>query len=320
MKDTEFAFAVAKIRYAENSLISEKDLDRLIDAGSDAEARRMIAEKGYDAAVDTETMLNRASEALAAYIREISPDKNVVDFMLVANDYHNLKAALKELVSTHGMSAGFGPDGIVGKDEVKNAVLAKKFAELPEFLRGDAEKAYELLINLYDGQAADVFLDRAAADAAMRYAKQAKSEMAAALAERSCALNDIKIAYRAAYTGKDARFAEDAICPCASIDKEALIDASLHGEEALVSYLDEAGFAEAAGALRVSPADFEKYCDDALSELTYPAKWMSLGPDPLIAYYFARQTEIKNIRIIMSCRRLGLPAERIRQRVRKQYV
>ncbi|MBQ6021210.1 MAG: V-type ATPase subunit [Clostridia bacterium] len=320
MKDTEFAFAVAKIRVAENHLIGEKDLDRLIEAQSDAEARRLIGEKGYDASLDDEAMLTRASEQLAAFLREISPDKNVVDFMLVGNDYHNLKAALKALVSSHGVAAGYGPGGIAGAEAVRNAVLAKKFGDLPEFLRGDADKAYELLINLYDGQAADVFLDRAAAAAAMQRAGETKCAMAIALAERSCALKDVKIAYRAAYTGKDARFLDDAICPCPAIGKKALIDAAAHGVEALISYLDAEGFGDAAEALRSSGADFEKFCDDELTRLTLPAKMMSFGPEPLIAYFYAKRTEINNLRIVLSCRRLGLPTERIRQRVRKQYV
>ena len=320
MKDTEFAFAVAKIRVAENNLITEKDVERLIEADSETELLRLVAEKGYDTTLDTETMLTRASEALAAFIREISPDKSIVDFMLVGNDFHNLKAALKELVSAHGVSAGFGPDGIADADAVKTAVLAKKFGDLPEFLRAPAENAYELLINLYDGQAADVYLDRAAAKAAMEYARASKCAMACALAERSCALKNIKIAYRCAYTGKDARFMEDAICPCPAVDKKDLIDAACHGVEALTAYLDTAGFADAAEALRGSGAEFEKFCDDSLSALTYPAKMMSFGPEPLIAYFFAKRTEIGNLRMILSCRRLKLSGERIRQRVRKQYV
>lgn len=50
------------------------------------------------------------------------------------------------------------------------------------------------------------------------------------------------------------------------------------------------------------------------------ARRVSFGLAPLIAYYVARDAEIKNIRILLSCKRLGLPADQIRERMREAYV
>ena len=50
------------------------------------------------------------------------------------------------------------------------------------------------------------------------------------------------------------------------------------------------------------------------------AKYKSFGVEPLIAYYIAVETQVKAVRIILSCKYNGLKAETIRERVRKLYV
>ena len=67
-------------------------------------------------------------------------------------------------------------------------------------------------------------------------------------------------------------------------------------------------------------ASFEKWCDDLLMQQLDEARRVSFGLAPLIAYYVARDAEIKNIRILLSCKRLGLPADQIRERMREAYV
>ena len=50
------------------------------------------------------------------------------------------------------------------------------------------------------------------------------------------------------------------------------------------------------------------------------AKYKSFGIEPLIAFYIAKDAEIKNVRIILSCKHNELPPQTIRERVRKLYV
>ena len=94
----------------------------------------------------------------------------------------------------------------------------------------------------------------------------------------------------------------------------------MKGCDALIGYLESVGYKKEADALRISLTEFEKYADDAQTALMTAAKYVSLGPEPLIAYYYAKQAEIRNLRIILACRRLGMPGEQIRQRVRAFYV
>ena len=44
------------------------------------------------------------------------------------------------------------------------------------------------------------------------------------------------------------------------------------------------------------------------------------GVGPVVAYYFARKSEIKTVRMILTARANGLAEKDIRERIRKAYV
>ena len=70
----------------------------------------------------------------------------------------------------------------------------------------------------------------------------------------------------------------------------------------------------------MSPAAFEKWCDDRLLTLLRGAKTDIDGIAPLAAYWFAVQNEVRNVRIILSAKCIGLSDEAVRGRVRELYV
>ena len=69
-----------------------------------------------------------------------------------------------------------------------------------------------------------------------------------------------------------------------------------------------------------TPARFEKWCDDIIIELAESARTMAFGAEPLAAYYIARETEQKNLRILSVCKEFGADKKTITERMRKLYV
>ena len=90
--------------------------------------------------------------------------------------------------------------------------------------------------------------------------------------------------------------------------------------ESLFEFLSHTGYAGAAEALRESPAAFEKWCDDRLTDALRGARTDIDGIAPLAAYWFAVQNEVRNVRIILSAKCSGMSDETVRGRVREQYV
>ena len=69
--------------------------------------------------------------------------------------------------------------------------------------------------------------------------------------------------------------------------------------------------------LRQGRHEFEKRCDDAVSDYLAGAQMIPFGEAPLLAYLAARETEYTNIRILLMGRAAGLSPEVIRSRLRR---
>lgn len=69
-----------------------------------------------------------------------------------------------------------------------------------------------------------------------------------------------------------------------------------------------------------SLSGLEKEADDSLIETVRPAKYKSFGIDPIIGFFVARETEIKNLRLIFTAKQLNMPVEDIKRRLRLSYV
>ncbi|WP_191980816.1 V-type ATPase subunit, partial [Clostridium haemolyticum] len=65
---------------------------------------------------------------------------------------------------------------------------------------------------------------------------------------------------------------------------------------------------------------FEKLCDNFIMNFIKDAKYISFGPEPLIAYILAKENEIKIIRIIMVGKINNIDSQVIGERLREIYV
>ena len=50
------------------------------------------------------------------------------------------------------------------------------------------------------------------------------------------------------------------------------------------------------------------------------AKYMFLGFEPVMAFYYAKQAELKTVRILLGAKQNGLSDNALRERVRALYV
>lgn len=321
MKDTAYTFAVAKVRAVETRLLSSSDMEQLIGASDYENAVKLLKDKGIVGEKDdVQTALKNLMTQTWHLLNEISPETSSLEILIVRNDFHNLKSALKSMVSTNRCEDHFIIPSVVKPELLKSAVSGKKFYELPDFLEVTAEKAYELLVRTMDGQLADILIDAATLDNLLKRAENSGNAYIQRFAELIAVTANIKTAYRAARTGKDETFLQAALCDTKELSKSALIQAAKKGPEELLAYLAETSYKDAAKYIRVSVSAFEKWCDDTIMSHIESAKYKSFGVEPLIAYYIAIETQVKTLRIILSCKYNNLQADIIRERVRKLYV
>lgn len=322
MADTQYIYAVARIRSKELSLLSGAFLEQLVAAKDYDECIRLLTEKGWggEAGQTSEGLLAGERDKTWKLVGELVKEKSVFDVFLYGNDYHNLKAAIKEIQMGYEYPGIFIDQGTIDIKVIQEAVKNHDFTALPEDMRAAAEEAYSTFLHTKDGQLCDILVDRAALTAIYKAGKASGNEFLALYGELTVASADIKTAVRAARTGKDKSFLQKALAACDTLDAGRLAEAAASGEEAICAYLANTPYGDAVEELKKSPSAFERWCDNLLIRRIRPQKHNSFGIGPLAAYILARENEIKSVRIILSGKLNGLPEESIRERVREMYV
>lgn len=321
MKDTEYTFAVARIRSNETRLMNAQELNAVISAAGYEDAVRRLNDRGY--AIEGTAYgaaLNEKMKAEWELISSLLPDKSQFDSILLPNDFKNLKVMLKAFICGKETDGLFSYPCVYEPEEIKRLVFDRKNGELPEPLQHCDRSAYRILTQTRFAQLADSVIDRASMEWAIKTARQADNVIMREIAETNAAVADIRILYRCILAEKARSFSERAVCACDAFDKAELLNAAEKSMAAFTDFVAHTKYEKLAAALKESPIAFEKACDDALMNVVYRGKYENFGIAAIAAYYFAVKTEIMNVRIILSAKLNGLPEETVRERMRLLYV
>ena len=323
MSEAQYAYAVSRIRSKELLLLNNQFLDQLIAANTYQEALQLLTEKGWGKADETQTaevLLNSETEKTWDLIREMVDDMSVFDVFLYANDYHNLKAAIKTVYTDSKLQNVFIPQGTIDPQTILEAIRETKYEMLPERMRLVAEEALQTLLHTKDSQLSDIMIDKAALDAIYEAGKESDNELISLYAEITVVIANIKTAVRAQRTAKSYDFIMRALAECDTLDIKTLAQAAANSFEAICEYLLMTEYAGAVEALNESPSAFERWSDNLIMHKIRPQIYNPFTIGPLAAYILARENEIKTVRIILSGKLNDLAVESIRERLRDMYV
>ena len=314
--------AGARVRSRELSLLNESVIAQLCAASGEEECLRILSEKGWgNPDLPSEEMFREEEKKTWAFIRELVPDNmQIFDVFRLEDDYHNLKAAVKEACIDGDHPGIFAEGGTLDPEMLKRALAESDYEALPKDMREVAREAKETLLQTRDGQLCDAVIDRAALEAVRIAGEASGVPLLRDYGELICATGDIKTAVRSAKCGKERQFLMKALAPCSSLDVELLADAASSGTEAVMAYLDHTVYADAADELKKSLAAFERWCDNRMIETIRPEIHNPFGIGPVAAYILARENEIKTVRIILAAKRNDMPEDVLRERVRSMYV
>ncbi|MCR5207382.1 MAG: V-type ATPase subunit [Eubacterium sp.] len=322
MKRNDYLFAVASVRALENSLLKQSDLEQLINAEDYQRAAAIVSEKGYplSGTSDYSAVLDSELENAWNYVITAAPEAEELKTFIVKNDFQNLKAVLKAEVMNYNASDYAAKPSVIPFETLLEAVSERRFDELPEFISEAAEKAFGILTKTGSAQLCDAVADTAALEAVLGFASVNGDLILKEYAEAYCLAADIKTAYRAVKTGKNEVFLDMSVAECEKLNKSDFIAAALGGMDSFLEYLSSAGLSDYKAELEKSSSSFEKYCDDKMLEIIKKAKMTAFGVSPLAAYYVAKETEIKCLRIILSAKLSFVSGDVIRERMRELYV
>lgn len=324
MADKACRFAVARTKALEVSLLSDQDIADLLATKDFGAAISFLQEKGWgdaESGSDMDKILKAETDKTWEEIHSMSMDMSIFAPLSYQHLYHNLGAAIKDVVTESGIShlIYFNDAEILGT-EMKRIVEDRDFYALPEHMRNVAKEALEVMLHTKDGQLCDSIVDRGALEAMEQAAKKTKNDFLIDYIKSVVAVTDIRIAIRAAKSGRNKDFLDRAIAPTSALNATRLKLAAANGEEAVLEFLRTEGWADAAEAASESNSAFERWCDNRIISTIKPQKYISDTPGPVIAYLLARENEIKTVRIVLTCKQNKVDIDAIKERVRDMYV
>lgn len=330
-----YTYAVARIRAKEASMLDMADLEQVLSAKDEKTAISILADKGFSGRGDVlgaEQLLKEESEKTLEFLKEIMGDLSAFDVFLYKEDFHNLKAAIKSVVSGMFRKEVFVSSGTVDYNEIVDAVRERNFfaleglfkrkeqAEVGKLFAKAAEEGMNVLLKTGDGQLCDVVVDKAALMAIYKAGAASENEMIKDYAELTVALCDIKTAARCCKMKKSFEFAKKALAPCKTIDCEQLAKAAAKGFDELCDYLGLTVYSKCADALKKSFSEFEKCCDNIIMEKIKKQKSNPFTLGPVAAYYLAKETELKAVRMVLSGVKNNLGENSVKERLMELYV
>ena len=321
--EQEYTYGVARIRALESSLFSDDIISQLMQCHSFEECLNFLRDKGWGNGNPDETleeMLSIEKKRTWKVLEDIVEDVDDCRILTINNEFHNLKAAIKQVCTNQEVGSVFIESGSLEPEFLKECIMQGNYNMLPKSMSVPAKEATEILLQTGDGQLCDIIIDKAALEEIAKEGKNSKNKLIKKYADLQVVIADIKIAVRCAAAGKDSQFAKKALVPCNGISVDELAAAVENGLEDVCTYLENSGYKEAVEALKVSKSVFECWCDNKIIEDIKPEKYNSFTIGPILAYVIARDNEIKTVKIILSGKLNGFDNEFIKERVRVMYA
>ncbi|OQB14811.1 MAG: V-type sodium ATPase subunit C [Firmicutes bacterium ADurb.Bin193] len=309
-KELDYTYAVARLRALENNLLEANGLEKLLSAASADEAAKHLQTIGWKGG-NFEEMLQSELEGLFSLIESLGGGE-FLKTQRVKYDYHNLKVLIKsELTKQNGDNLIMNL-GNIGADIIKNAVINRDYRLLSEDIKSAIALAYEQYARISDAQAVDIIFDGALFHEINEYVKELPEEKIPVLIKMQIDIHNIKTFIRVRKMGKSVGFIEKVTAAGGNIPREFYIENFNAPDN------QDAGVFEHTPYRKVFSQDenLELSLDNMFMEEVKATRFGAFGIAPLAAYFWMKENEIRNVRIILICKNAGISEEAIRSRLR----
>lgn len=335
---TDFYYASARLRALEPKRLNATEVERMLGAKTAQEAYKVLTDLDYAPHVGDIERVEEFQQVLTAslldtkrLLERIVPDPRILDLLFLPYDFHNLKTILKG-------KATLMPLGRISIEELENFFYAREKSHLPftveaysEFIKetiGEAQNAHAKTENT---QIIDLVVDQRLYKLLMEIAQSINNDFAVRFVQTLIDLANIKTLLRVKLLKQENEFETPqlknnlffpgGILPVSKFHKgiendranlpglfkgtdyEDLVQKSVEGFEKIRSFLP-----------------LEKYAEEYVIRLAQTTHYTPVGPEVVIAYFFARQNNARLIRIIMVGKINHVPEKTLREHLYKVYA
>ena len=324
IRDNDYLCISAMLRGKEAHMIGADAFARMAEAENAQAAAKIAEDYGYtDLDLSTpqtvDASLARIRTAVYEDLAGILPQSALLDLFRLKYDYHNAKILVKNASQGHPVDGMLSSEGRLSIGEIRELFASETASGI---LKDAMTEAADTLAKTQNPQLSDFGLDLAYFKEMRECAKQlgGTSEDYIRLLIDCANLN----AYvRSVRMGKSADFLKFALTEGGSIDPDVLLSrwpdtdvTDLYAGTALESASKFAG--EAMGGWKITP--FELACDNALTACLADTRYVPFGADAVVSYLASLDTEIMDLRMVLSGKICGISTEAIKDRLRDVNV
>lgn len=331
--DTRYTYAVAVIRALEHTLLRRKTLEAMARAFSPEEAFQELGETFYVkfmspglSAAGFETLLSAVLKDTYGLFRRLVLDESLERAVLSVHDFHNLKAILKSKWSGLGEPVGLVPYGLFDPHQLASAVESGAWRDLSPALEHAATAAMKSFELASEPRRVEMIIDRSSMEARiaplLALGAPAQQRYARALADTA----NIKLLVRLNHMDPDYTCLEHAFIEHGKIPFHTLAGILGKNTTAVIDALALTTYAKALreGLLYLedqgSYAALDRELENLLMNSLRASRFTIFGAGPLLAHVFAREHEVRMVRLIMVAKMNNIPTDRLIARLSVLYV
>ncbi|WP_262121247.1 V-type ATPase subunit [Anaerococcus sp. Marseille-Q5996] len=340
-------------RIRENNLLTSNDLERLNDYNSVEDVLNALSDSSYRDAIQNlnrpeeyEKILDEELKNSYELIENTASDDNILQYFRERYNFHNLKVLVREIAQDESYANLYNDIGNINLAYIKRHLSSDNIeVGFLESLEIEGYEPFNKSVNENDtyveyGKKAlakfretnnpkdiDITLDKAYYEKLLIDAKEIDLEELTKYTKERIDLINIKTLLRIKAQGNEASNLSEALIDGGYIEPERLVElapADINhivvklSNENINKYLVRALDDEK--SLDQNLLDLEKAIDDHQMDYSRLAKSMTYGPEVLMNYIISKETEIKNLRIILVSKLNSLPKEFTLERLRETYA
>lgn len=328
MDRENFIQSSVRIRHAEKKLLTKQQLQRLADAKNLEDAIKLLNETSYsselsklDRPENYEKVLSEVLNKTYKEAMEISPEKSLVEILSCKYDYHNLKVLVKENILKEKFDSMYC---MLDENEIE------AFRELAfkndEGLSQDFKECIAFFETTKDPQDIDIFIDKKYFEKVLSLAEGFKLEMITEYFKAMIDFINLRTFIRCRKQNQVKETLEKVLIKGGDIETDKILEMFYEDIEVLPIKLKAYKIGRVLSKIveeyknTNSLNSFEKSMDDYLVEIVRKAKSIHYGAEVIFSFLFAKELEIKNLRLILVGKVNGLSADFIKERLREVYV
>lgn len=329
----EYGYACARIRELEKSLLNQEILEKLIESPDLENTLKVLAEGALNeymfentepSAIDND--LVRILTKTMHLINEISPYPYLFRLFNWKYDFHNLKVLLKSKVLGKKEAFPIYEIGNINQEALRSAVFEGKYQSIPILIERLIKQSEEEYLKSEDLQLMEILLDQGYFEVLFNELEVIDQPFLFYFYKIKIDLLNIMITCRCKVRHIRKSKISEILIKYGNLSPQKFISIYENSVHSWPNYFQKTDYASLIeNGIKYwqdekSLLELERLSDNFLLNLLKVGKYTSFGLESVIAYYYAKENDIKNIRMILNGKRYLLPKDSINKKIRETYV